>query len=635
MKKFLQISLLSMFFAGSVGSDAQIITTIAGRGTSAHFGGDGGPATAADLWSPFGICVDHSGNLIFVDRTNVRLRKIDAGGIITTIAGTGTNGYSGDGGPATAAKLNQPESVSIDNEGNLYISDRGNSRIRKIDTFGIISTFAGTGVSGYSGDGGPATAAQLTSCWDVACDINDNKYITDATKPRIRLVNADGIINTIAGSDTGGFAGDGGPATAARIGDSFGITIDANLNYYFVDRMNVRIRKVDSSGIITTICGNGINGYSGDGGPATAAQIYDVDYITLDAAGNLYIFDAGNYRVRRIDPAGIITTVAGNGTAGFSGDGGPATAAEFNGSDDGAVDSAGNLYVTEFVNNRIRYIAFNRMVTYAAGSVAAGALCAGAAALPLDSLLAINDADTGQTETWTVVTPPVHGTLSGLPAHATSTGSTLLPAGVTYTPPATTGGIDTLAIKVCDGHAVRVINLYFTITPVPNAGTITGPDSLCPGTTVTLTDTTATSGTWATTNTTRATISGTGTLTGVATGADTVVYTAANACGADTTLLPVYIKPQSACNAGIATITTEDWKIFPNPADDELTIANPAAAGVTAGYAIVDVLGKTLLAGSLQPGNQQVDLSSLAPGNYILQLHRADGAGKNQLFVKE
>ena len=635
MKKFLLIVLLLAFCASSVKSDAQIVTTIAGRGTSAHFGGDGGPATAADIWYPSGMCMDHFGNLIFVDRANVRIRKIDAAGIITTIAGTGTNGYSGDGGPASVAKINQPESISIDNEGNLYISDRVNFRIRKIDAYGIISTFAGTGVSGYSGDGGPASAAQLTSCWHVACDIKDNKYITDAIKPRIRLVNTDGIINTIAGSDTAGFSGDGGPATAARLGDSYGIAIDPHLNFYFADVANVRIRKVDSSGIITTICGNGTNGFTGDGGPATAAQIYDLTNIALDPAGNLYLFDAGNNRVRRIDPAGIITTVAGNGTAGFSGDGGPATAAEFYGLVDGAVDSAGNLYVSDNVNNRIRYIAFNRMVTYAAGSMAAGALCAGSAALPLDSLLAINDADTSQTETWTVVTPPARGTLSGLPAHASSTGSTLLPAGVTYTPPATTGGIDTLAIKVCDGHAVRVINLYFTITPVPNAGTITGPDSLCPGTTVTLTDTTATSGTWATTNTTRATISGTGTLTGVATGTDTVVYTAANACGADTTLLPVYIKPQSACNAGIATITTEDWKIFPNPADDELTIANPAAAGVTAGYAIVDVLGKTLLAGSLQPGNQQVDLSSLAPGNYILQLHRADGAGKNQLFVKE
>ncbi len=592
-------------------------------------------ATAADIWGPWGICVDRAGNIIFDDYINERIRKIDVSGIITTIAGTGTAGYSGDGGPATAAKFHLPRSVNIDRTGNLYIADQANFRIRKIDTAGIISTFAGTGVYGSSGDGGLATAAKIGSSWHVTCDINDNKYITDALQPRIRLVNPDGIINTIAGSDTAGFSGDGGPATAARIGDSYGIVIDPHLNYYFIDLNNERIRKVDSSGIITTICGDGTNGFTGDGGPATAAEFSDALNIVLDAVGNLYLFDRGNNRVRCIDPAGIITTVAGNGTAGFSGDGGPATAAEFDAPVDGAVDSAGNLYVSDYLNNRIRYIAFNRMVTYAAGNVAAGALCAGAAALPLDSLLAINDADTGQTETWTVVTPPARGTLSGLPAHATSTGSTLLPAGVTYTPPATTGGIDTLAIKVCDGHAVRVINLYFTITPVPNAGTITGPDSLCPGTTVTLTDTTATSGTWATTNTTRATISGTGTLTGVATGTDTVVYTAANACGADTTSLPVYIKPHSACNAGIATIPTEDWKIFPNPADDELTIANPAAAGVAAGYTIVDMVGKTLLAGSLQPGNQQVDLSNLAPGNYILQLHRADGAGKNQLFVKE
>src|SRR2546426_5446372 len=245
---------------------------------------------------------------------------------ITLVAGTGTAGFSGDGGPALAARVNLPRAVAMDAEGNLFVADTYNHRIRKIDTDGIITTVAGTGQAGSSGDGGPATQARIKWPHSVAVDAAGNVYLTDSPNHRIRRVDrATGMIATIAGTGQSGFSGDGGPATKARLHDPKGVMVDADGNVYIADSLNNRIRRVDkATGNIATIAGNGKAAYSGNGGPATAAALDVPRGMAKDPAGNLYIADDDNHAVRRIDGAsGIITTIARTGVAGFSRDGRP------------------------------------------------------------------------------------------------------------------------------------------------------------------------------------------------------------------------------------------------------------------------------------------------------------------------
>ena len=346
----------------TINVNAQIITTVAGNGTTgvypctACYGGDGGPATAAEIYNPSGVAFDAAGNLYIADVSNNRIRKVTTAGIISTFAGTGAYGYSGDGGPATAAKLWEPMSVSIDAAGNMYIADNANFVIRKVTTAGIISTIAGDTTQGYSGDGGPATAAALNQPSCAFADAAGNVYIADEFNSVIRKVNTAGIISTFAGDSTQGFSGDGGPATAAQLSDASGIALDAAGNLYIADNANNRIRMVNTSGIITTIAGNGTQGYSGDGGAAIAAELSAPTFITTDNAGNVYFSDGDNNRIRMINTAGIISTIAGNGLMGYSGDGGPATAAELDTPQGITIDAAGNLYIADWSNNRIRKV---------------------------------------------------------------------------------------------------------------------------------------------------------------------------------------------------------------------------------------------------------------------------------------
>jgi sugar lactone lactonase YvrE len=454
-----------------------IISTVAGNGTTG-FSGDGGPATTATLAAPSGVALDSAGNLYIADSLNNRVRKIVAGtGVISTIAGNGTQGFSGDGGPATAARLFDPEGLVVDASGNVYIADTQNNRIRKVTVgSGIISTLAGNGTSEFSGDGGPATVAGLFYPGGVAVDTSENLFIADSWNSRIRRVAAsNGIISTVAGTgggcggppnppcgyggpatatvlslphgvavDTSGnlyvadtwgervgkigagsttislvagnsnqaFSGDGGPATSAAffyptdvavdssgsvyiadsrnnrirkvvagsgiiltvaggyIGDGGlaadatllglqGIVADAVGNLYMADGTDNRIRRVDAAaGTISTVAGNGKKGFSGDGDAATVAALNLPEGVAVDAAGNLYIADSNNERIRKVSAAtGVISTVAGNGAIGFSGDGGPATAATFYDPSGVTVDSSGNLYIADIGNNRIRKVA--------------------------------------------------------------------------------------------------------------------------------------------------------------------------------------------------------------------------------------------------------------------------------------
>jgi hypothetical protein len=250
------------------------------------------------------------------------------GQIITTVAGTGTSGYSGDGGPATAAALNYSGNLINDNHGNLYFTDCDNNCIRKIDITGVITTIAGNGSAGYSGDGGAATAAELFYPHGVTVDNYGNIFIADQKNNCVREVNTSGTITTIAGNGSGGYSGDGGAATAATLNWPTGIALDNAGNIYVTEYYNSVVRKISTSGIISTYAGNGSAGYSGDGGPATDGQINGPYSLATDQLGNVYIADCFNYRIRKVDVYGVISTIAGTGSGGFSGDGGPATAAQ-------------------------------------------------------------------------------------------------------------------------------------------------------------------------------------------------------------------------------------------------------------------------------------------------------------------
>ena len=342
-----------------------MITTVAGTG-GLGFSGDGGPASQAQINSPEGVAVDGAGNLYIADRGN-RIRKVDSTGTITTLAGTGERGFSGDGGPASQAQINTPTGVAVDGAGNLYIADRGN-RIRKVDSTGTITTIAGTGKFGFSGDGGPATEAWIELPTGIAVDGAGNLYIADFGNGRIRKVDSTGTITTVAGTGGLGFRGDGGPATEAWIELPTGIAVDGAGNLYFADAVNDRIRKVDSTGTITTVAGTGLRGFSGDGGPASQAPINTPTGIAVDGAGNLYFAETRNHRIRKVDSAGTITTVAGTGRRGFSGDGGPASQAGLNSPYGVAVDGAGNLYITDRNNFRIRKVDSTGMITTVAGT---------------------------------------------------------------------------------------------------------------------------------------------------------------------------------------------------------------------------------------------------------------------------
>lgn len=384
---------------------AGAISTYAGTGISG-FSGDGGPASAAQLSFPTGLVFDSAGNLIIADQGNNRIRRIDPKGIITTIAGTGVAGYSGDGGPALQATFTNPYAVVFDKAGNLYITDILNYVVRIVNTAGIINTFAGNHTAGYSGDGGPATSASLNLARGMAFDGSGNLYIADTLNHRVRVVSTAGIINTFAGNGQSGFSGDGGAATSAAIGNPRGLAF-RNGTLYIGNAGQTRIRTVPvSTGIINTYAGSGFGydgdgnallsslfatptgllfnstgtllvadtqnqrvrkavsgvmktvagGFIGDGKPATAAALVVPEALSFDKSGNYYIADAAGNRIRKVNSAGQISTVAGTGKSGYTGDGGAATAATLYYPLGVVVDSSGNIYIADDINNVIRKV---------------------------------------------------------------------------------------------------------------------------------------------------------------------------------------------------------------------------------------------------------------------------------------
>jgi serine/threonine protein kinase, bacterial len=328
----------------------------AGSGQSG-FSGDGGLATKASFRIPAGLAFDPEGNLYIADRENHRIRKIDTKGYISTFAGIGEAGFSGDEGPAVKAKLNLPSGVVADKKGNLYISDRSNDRIRVVDKKGVIRTYAGSGVAGFQGDAGPALKAQLDKPFGITLDEAKNLYIADRNNNRVRKVSPEGIITTVAGDGGFFFMGDNGPAYRASIAAPTGVAVDTKGNLYIADRNNNRIRVVDSMGMIRTVAGTGQQDYNGESEVARETNLYLPFGLTVDSNDNLLVIDRSHYRIRRIDPkSGQVETVAGNGIKLFAGDGGPATGATLSFPHGMSVDKKDNLFFSDKGHFRIRKI---------------------------------------------------------------------------------------------------------------------------------------------------------------------------------------------------------------------------------------------------------------------------------------
>ncbi|MCA9732035.1 Ig-like domain-containing protein [candidate division KSB1 bacterium] len=342
--------------AFSAQAENYIIETIAGTGKNGY-SGDDGAATGAQLNNPTAAAMDASGVLYIVDHYNHRIRKVEANGKITTVAGNGAAGYSGDDGPAKNAKLSFPQSVAVNAVGEIYIADTNNHRIRKVDANGKITTVAGNGTAGYSGDDGPAKNARLNLPIDVTLDASGAVYIVDYANHRLRKVDANGKITTVAGTGIAGYSGDNGPAKNARLSSPEAVSVDGAGTIYIADSRNNRIRKVEN-GIITTVAGTSSGGYSGDGGPAVSAQLNNPKGVTVDVAGAIYISDNLNNCIRKVDN-GIITTVAGTGQSGYSGDGGAATSAQLASPDGVFVNGSGSIYICDRGNHRVRMVEKN------------------------------------------------------------------------------------------------------------------------------------------------------------------------------------------------------------------------------------------------------------------------------------
>ncbi|MBD2701400.1 hypothetical protein IC229_12175 [Spirosoma sp. BT702] len=551
------------------------ISTVVGTG-SRTYRGDGGAATNARLNEPSGVAVDGSGNIYIADQYNHRIRKINAAnGIISTIAGTTTYGFSGDGGAATNARLTQPTGVALDAAGNLYIADQYNHRIRKVNaTNGNISTVAGNGSANYSGDGGAATSASLNYPTGVAIDAAGNLYIADKMNHRIRKVLAvNGTISTIAGNGSGGFSGDYGAATSARLNNPMDVSVDAAGNLYIADKDNHRIRKVNASdGTISTVAGNSTiseappgggtpgggppgpgeppgpgggmpsGGYRGDGGAATMAELNSPTGVWVDGAGNLYIADQSNHRIRKVNATNsIISTVVGNGSSGYSGDGGAATAAMLYKPADVVLDGSGNLYIADQSNSRIRKVA---PLATNVNPVNPPAICAASDL----SLTAIASNFSPTSFNW-----------SSEPAGISASGAITLLTAPTVSVPT----IFTITVNASDGQLSAATSFTLTVNPVPSVSI--NPSSTTLTCTIPMVSLSAvSSGTygWSTGENTE-------TISATSAGTYSVTVTNVNGCTA-TTSVEILVDN----NSPVASI---------NPSSATLTCANPSATLTASG----------------------------------------------------
>jgi DNA-binding beta-propeller fold protein YncE len=339
-----------------------IISTAVGTGEKGY-AGDGGPATRAQLNGPFDVGFDTSGNLYFSDTFNHCIRRVDAGtSVITTLAGCGEPGYSGDGGPATGARFNEPYGIAVDRSGNVYVADRHNHCVRRIEAAsGIVTTFAGNGCAGFGGDDGPAARAAMSEPNGLALDPAQSRlFIADVADHRVRVVDlASGTIWTFAGTGEAEHSGDGGPATKAGIHGARAVKVAGDGTVYILERQGSALRAADPrSGVITTLAGTGVRSYTGDNGPALATTFDAPKELTIDRDGDLLIVDTENHAIRKIDiRSKTVATVVGSGRQGGDGDGGPATGAALDRPHGAAVGPDGSIYIGDTNNHRVRRVA--------------------------------------------------------------------------------------------------------------------------------------------------------------------------------------------------------------------------------------------------------------------------------------
>ena len=615
------------------------VTNIYDYAGNAHVGSgystDGAHANTRVINMPSGIAKDRNGNIYFSEQGNNLVRKVDKyTGALTTIAGNATAGYSGDGSAATAAKLNQPAGVAVDRSGNVYIADQSNARIRKVSTTGVITTIAGTGTIGFTADGGAATSANIAMPLSVAVDSSGNVYFAEQNNHRVRKVSTTGILSTVAGNGSAGFSGDGAAATAAGIAYPAGVWVDAAKNIYIADAGNNRIRKVNTSGVISTVAGTSTSGYSGDGGAATAAQLFNPYGVTTDSVGNIYIADRNNHVIRRVATSGSISTVAGTNVAGYNGDSISATTAKMY-NPQGVVCDSANLYVADFSNNEVRVIGsvsyFNSIPVVTNPSISF-TLCNTSTAKRLDTLLTATDADHGQTNTWRVRVAPAHGTLSGLPYSVSTTGGALIPSSIYYTPTSGYSGTDSFYITVWDGRDSASSKVYVTVGTVPAVAPITGLSVLTISSPITLADATP-GGVWSSQLPIRATVAASGVVTGVTTGNDSIKYTVTNACGSR------YVAKQvSVTGAREASSLPEESNaeilVYPNPASELLNVDLPEGSGQTT-LIIMDMNGKVVLQTSTKDIHVQLGIDNMPGGIYILRIATEKQTVSRKVMIRE
>ena len=601
MKTIITAFTICLIMVLNTNMKSQIITTVVDSGANnvggaQGFAGDGGQAKLAKLYNPKGVFIDAVGNMYIADTYNQRIRKVNTAGIISTMAGNGTLGYTGDNAQATLAELNNPCATACDASGNLYIADYGNNIVRKVLTAqftGGISTFVGyTNAAGYAGDGAQATTAKLNGPSGIAFDAVGNLYIADCNNNRIRKVNTSGIITTIVNSTgNSGFSGDGVQATAAKIYKPTDVKLDAVGNLYIADSYNNRIRKVNTAGIISTYVGNGTGGYTGNGGQATAAEITSIGgnlNIVIDKNGNLYLSDV-SATIREVNTLGIINIIAGNGTQGYSGNGGQATAAKLYTPNGLACDSSGNLYEADALANCIRMISAQLTI-----SINSPTICAGATATLTANGAVAYTWNTGAMGTFITDSP----TLT-----------------TTYSVTGTDNFIAYNIYNVSTGTATTIV----TVNATPTVSAVSDSSSLCLGNTATLTAGGATTYTWST-NAITASIA----ITPTVTTNYTVTGSSANGCVNTTTVTQV------VTNCNTTDIDQHEFStqinIYPNPSNGYFNV-NAEEATVT----ITDCLGRTISITKVN-GTQSINVPD--QGVYIIQIVQAGKVFTQRLINK-
>ena len=718
---FCTMAILMMGF--NRGQAQNLTVSMAGNEVAYNYG-DGGASFYAQMVSPTDVCVDAANNVYVADNGSGTIRKISAkNGVITTFAGGGSS--TADGIAATNAILS-PAYMCMDNLGNLYMTT-GN-QIRMINTSGIITTLAGSTTAGYSGDGGPAAAALLSSPGGICRDAAGNIYFVDGgasvwmgssgIQTHIRKIDATtGNISTIAGTATAGYSGDSGPATAAEIQNSIAICLDASGNIFFSDQPSTLgfgggayIRKINATtGIITTIGGTGLYPADGDGGLASAACLGNIYGMCFDNSGDLYCCDISCSCRKITMSTGIINTIAGSVTIdGYNGDGGNSLSEYFSWPYGVRVDASGNVLIADNHNYSVRRVVqLTSTPTFVYGQGQYINTCPGIAN-PLANLLAVGDLNAAIPETWTVVMAPTHGTLTGFPTAAISRGtdSVTIPVGTYYTSNSSYAGMDSFQVMVSNGSFSSVITIYvyanmstpgsltgpssacvgssltfadgnpngnwgsynatIAITAVdslgdnalavsagtgtvyysssigcdaivvnidanPDAGTIAGSPSVCTEATTTLNDAAA-AGAWTAANG-NATVSGTGVVTGVYPGTDYIYYSVTNSCGTANASQLVTIDD---CSTGITTPSlSPSIAIFPNPASAVINVVCANWQSDNSPVVITDITGRELYKITLTvaggAGTAQIDVTTLSTGVYFIKV----GDNEVRKFVKE